>query len=114
MDDFIGCLVADAGVDRAATEQAAGILQFLIEQAPTASTRARIIHHGFGVSATTPASVSSTRSSSPRSFGRHVMPAVLGMGGMQGIGPVTTSFTRETAGDHAVGRMVGAIPGRSA
>jgi hypothetical protein len=113
MDDFIGCLVADAGVDRAASEQAAGVVQFLIEQAPTASTRGRI-HHAFGVSAATPAAVSSTCSSSPRSFGRHVMPAVLGMGRMQGIGPVTTGFTRETAGDHAVGRMVGAIPGRSA
>jgi len=112
MDDFIGRLVADAGVDRAAAEQAAGIPQFLTEQTPTATMRVRV-RRDFAIDAAPPTPVSSTCSSSPRSFGRQNMPAALGMGRTQDIGPATTSFTRETAGDGAVGRMVGAVPGCS-
>ena len=110
MDDLIGRLVADAGADRAAEGQAAGILQFLTEQALIAAMRARI-HRSLGAAPTTVAS--STCSSSPRSFGRQIMPAALGMGRTQDIGPATTSFTRETAGDRAVSHTAGAIPGRS-
>src|SRR5262245_23537122 len=113
MDDFIGRLVARVGVDRVAAAQADGILQFLTAHALPAPMHA-LVDRAFAIDAPPAAPVRSMRSSSPRSFGRHVIPAALGMGLTQDIGPAVAAFTRETAGDNAVGRMVGAVPGRSA
>jgi hypothetical protein len=97
MDDLIGRLGAHSGVDRAAAEKAVGvILQSLLNEAPTAKVRA-LIRHVPGADATMPASSSSLRS--PR------------MDQVQAITSETLKFAREQAGEDAVGKVVGAIPG---
>jgi len=67
MDDLIGRLVANAGVDRTAAEQAVGIiLQFLMKEGPTERVRA-LIESMPGAEAAMLAS--SPSSSSPNMFG---------------------------------------------
>jgi hypothetical protein len=96
MDDLIGRLGAHAGVDRAAAEKAVGvILQSLLNEGPAAKVRA-LIRHVPGADATVSASSSSLRS--PR------------MDQVQAI-TETLKFAREQAGEDAVGKVVGAIPG---
>ena len=111
MDDFIGRLIADACVDRAAATQAAELPQFQIQKAPAARLSALMLPV-LSTDVVVLSAVSSACSRSPRRFGRRVSAAGLGMGPMQGIAPATTSFTRETAGDDAAGVLVGASPGR--
>jgi hypothetical protein len=111
MDDYIGRLIADACVDRAAATQAAELPQFRIRKASTARPCA-FIRSVFSADVVVLSAASSACSRSPRRFGSRVTAAGLGMGPMQGIVPATTSFTRETAGDDAAGALVGASPGR--
>ena len=97
MDDLIGRLGAHSGVDRAAAEKAVGvIMQSSLNEAPTAKVHA-LIRHMPDADATMPASSSSLRS--PRT------------GQIQAITSETLKFAREQAGEDAVGKVVGAIPG---
>jgi F420-0:gamma-glutamyl ligase len=96
MDDLIGRLVAHAGVDRTAAEKAAGVIvQFLSNEGSTEKVRA-LIRHMPGADAAMPASSSSLRS--PR------------IGQSQAVTTETLTFSREKAGDDAVGKVVGALP----
>jgi hypothetical protein len=118
MDDRIGRLVASAGVDRAAADNAAGTPLFLRKHGPTATVRA-LIQHMLGTDAVRPSLGSTTSSSSPCVFsanGRR--PGVanrmirLSLRPMQTAIRETISFASETAGEDAAARLVGAIPGR--
>jgi hypothetical protein len=118
MDDLIGRLVAHAGVDRTATEKAVGVIvQFLLNEGPTEKVRA-LIRYMPGADAAMPASSSSLRS--PRMFGAigglmevgsQLMAAGLSMDQIQAVTSETLKFAREKAGEHAVGEVIGAIPG---
>ena len=118
MDDLIGRLVANVGVDRTAAEKAVGIiLQFLLKEGPTDKVRA-LIRYMPGADAAMPASSSSLRS--PRMFGAigglmevgsQLMAAGLSMDQIQAVTSETLKFAREKAGEDAVGEVVGAIPG---
>jgi hypothetical protein len=111
MDDFIGRLIADARVDHAAAAHAAAIPQFLINQPPKPlSPVVGFVSDGN----TTPASVGSTRSSSPRSCGGQKKAVGLRTSPMQGVAPSTTSLARQTAEHDAAGNMIGAVSGRYA
>jgi hypothetical protein len=91
MDDRIGHLVANAGVDRTAAENTVAIiLQFLTKEEPTEQVCAPTLCAPGAETAT--ALDSGTRLRSPSTLG-------------------AIGFAPETAGDTAVGVMVGAIPG---
>src|SRR5262249_48245240 len=71
MDDFIGRLIADACVDRAAATQAAELPQFRIRKAPTARPCA-LVRSVVGTDVVVLAAVSSACSRSPRRFGSRI------------------------------------------
>jgi hypothetical protein len=117
MDDLIGRLVANAGVDRTAAEKAVGIiLQFLLKEGPAEKVRA-LLQRVPGADVTLPEP--SSRLRSPGTLGAiglmHVggqlTAAGLSMGQIEAVIRETLRFARETAGDDAVGDIVGAIPG---
>jgi hypothetical protein len=118
MDDFIGRLVANTGVDRTAAEKAVGIfVRFLLEEGRTEKVRA-LIRDMPGADAAMLAADPS--SSSPSMFGAlgglmgvggQLMAAQLSMGPIQAVTRETMGFAREKAGEDAVGEIVGGIPG---
>jgi hypothetical protein len=118
MDDFIGRLVANTGVDRTAAEKAVGIIvRFLFKEGPTEKVRA-LIRVMPGADAAMLAA--DPGSSSPSLFGAlggqmgvggELMAARPSMGQIQAVTRETMSFVREKAGEDAVGEIVGGIPG---
>jgi hypothetical protein len=118
MDDLIGRLVANAGVDRTAAEKAAGIvLQFLMKEGRTEKARALL------QCASAEAAMDSDSSTSLRSpsmfaaigglmgVGSQMMAAGLSIDRIQTVTRELLSFARKTAGKDAVGEIVGAGPG---
>jgi hypothetical protein len=117
MDDLIGRLVANAGVDRTAAEKAVGIiLQFLLKEGPTEKVRA-LLQRVPGANVALPESSSRLRSPGAlgafglMQVGGQLTAAGLSMGQIEAVIRETLKFARETAGDDAVGDIVGAIPG---
>jgi hypothetical protein len=117
MDDLIGRRVATAGVDRTAAAKAVGIiLQFLSREALSEKVCAPL-RHIRGVDATLPATRLCLRSPDipgamgPMEVGSQSVFAGLSMRQIQTVTSETLKFTREKAGDGAVGGIVGASPG---
>jgi len=125
MDDLIGRLVANSGVDWTAAEEAVGIVaQFLLQEEPCATDRA-LIQYMPGQDAAM--SASPPRSRSPgmldaRLFDARTLDASIGVsvpvtsagpgfGERRGAAREPMSFARDNAGEDAVGLVVGAIPG---
>lgn len=114
MDELIGRLVANVGVDRVAAEKAVGIIldflrkegpadkvQVLIDRLPGAEALIQAQQDaagGFGMGGIMGA-------------GTKMMAAGLSMGQVQGVTRETIAYTREKAGEDAIGEIVGAIPG---
>jgi hypothetical protein len=115
MDELLGRLVANVGIDRATAEKAVGIiLQFLLKEGPPDKVRAVIDQlpgsepvieqaaangdGGFGMSGIMGA-------------GTRLMGIGLGMGQVQAVTREVIGFAREKVGEDAVGEIVGAIPG---
>jgi len=116
MDDLIGRLVANVGVDRGAAEKAVGIiLDFLRKEGPADKVQA-LIDKLPGAEA-----LLAKQSESGGMFsmggimgaGTKMMSAGLSMGQVQGVTRETIAYAREKIGDDAVGEIVGAIPGLS-
>ena len=118
MDELIGRLVANVGVDRAAAEKAVGIvLDFLAKEGPAdkvqplidkmPGARALLDAHkgdeGGGMFAM----------GGLMGAGTKMMAAGLSMGQVQGVTKEIIAFAREKAGEDAVGEIVAAIPGLS-
>jgi hypothetical protein len=118
MDELIGRLVANVGVDRAAAEEAVGvILQFLLKEGPADKVR-MLIDKLPGADAAM--QVASPDTSSGGIFGggimaagTRMMAAGLSMGQVQAVTRETIGYAREKVGEDAVGEIVGAIPGLS-
>jgi len=116
MDELIGRLVANVGVDRAAAEKAVGIiLQFLQKEGPADKVQALIDRLP---GATTLIQNAPEDSSTGGMFGGGVMAAGtrmmaagLSMGQVQAVTRETINYAREKIGEDAVGEIVGAIPG---
>jgi hypothetical protein len=113
MEDLIGRLVANVGVEQAVAEKAVGIiLAFLLKEGPTdkvqslidnmpgaaAAVRAAEDNGGFGMGGV-------------MGVGTKLMAAGLGMGQMQGVTQEILAYARERIGEDAVGEIVGSIPG---
>ena len=116
MDELIGRLVANVGVEQAAAATAVGIiLQFLIKEGPADKVRALIDK--------LPGADEVIKSAPPDSnsggmfgggimaAGTRMMAAGLSMGEVQAVTRETIGYAREKAGEDAVGDIVSAIPG---
>ena len=113
MDELIGRLVADVGVDRTAAETAVGIiLDFLAKEGPTDKMRVLLAKlPGAAPLIQKAASESSGGMGGVMGAGMRMMAAGLGMGRVQGVTGQFIAYAREKVGEDEVGEIVGAIPG---
>jgi hypothetical protein len=116
MDELIGRLVANVGVDRTAAETAVVIiLQFLSKEGPADKVQQLI--------ASLPGAAQAIANAPPdtssggmfgggvMAAGTRMMAAGLSMGQVQAVTRETIAYAREKLGEDAVGEIVGAIPG---
>ncbi len=120
MNDLIERLVADAGIDRAAAEKAVGIiLDFLVKEGPADKVQPLL--------AKLPGAEALMQKAAGESgglgglmggamggvmgAGMRMMSAGLSMGQVQSVTRAVIAYTREKAGEDAVGEIVAAIPG---
>ena len=116
MDELIGRLVADIGIDRAAAEKAVGIiLDFLVKEGPADKVQPllaklpgaevliqKVASEGGGLGG---------MMGGVMGAGMKMMSAGLSMGQVQSVTRTVIAYTREKAGEDAVGEIVAAIPG---
>ena len=117
MDELIARLVANVGVDKAAAEKSVGIiLDFLVKEGPQDKVQA-LIDKMPGAQALLQAQQASDAGGGMFSMGglmgagTKMMGAGLSMGQVQGVTKEVIAYSREKAGEDAVGEIVGAIPG---
>jgi len=116
MDELIGRLVANVGVDRTAAATAVAIiLQFLVQEGP----KDKVQHLVDRLPGAAEAIQSAPQDSGGGGMfgggvmaaGTRMMAAGLSMGQVQAVTRETISYAREKIGEDAVGEIVGAIPG---
>jgi hypothetical protein len=116
MDELIGRLAANVGVDRAAAATAVGIiLQFLVQEGPADKVQ-QLIDRLPGAEAAIASAPSDSSSGGMfgggvMAAGTRMMAAGLSMGQVQAVTRETISYAREKVGEDVVGEIVGAIPG---
>lgn len=120
MDELIARLVANVGVDRDAAEKAVGVIfEFLLKEGPHDKVMA-LIQRLPGAEQLM-ASQEGIDASGGGGFamggimgaGTKMMAAGLSMGQVQAVTKEVIAFSREKAGEDAVGEIVGSIPGLS-
>lgn len=117
MDELIGRLVANVGVERSAAEKAVIIiLDFLRKEGPTDKVGTLI--EGLPGAEVLLANQSEAGGGmfsmgGIMGAGTKMMAAGLSMGQVQGVTREIIAYAREKIGDDAVGEIVGAIPGLS-
>ena len=113
MDELVGRLVANVGVDRTVAEKAVGIiLAFLLKEGPTDKVQA-LISQLPGAEAAVAAASGGISMGGIMGVGTKLMAAGLSMGQMQGVTREILNYSREKAGEDTVGEIVGSIPGLS-
>jgi len=119
MDELIARLVANVGVDKAVAEKAVGIiLDFLVKEGPSDKVQA-VVDKLPGAQALIQAQQVSDAGGGMFGMGglmgagTKLMAAGLSMGQVQAVTKEVIAFSREKAGEDAVGEIVGAIPGLS-
>ena len=115
MDELIARLVADVGIDRAAAEKAVGIiLEFLVKEGPADKVQPLLAKLP-GAEAVMQKAASESdpggMMGGVMGAGMRMMSAGLSMGQVQSVTRAVIAFTREKAGEDAVGEIVAAIPG---
>jgi len=117
MDELIGRLVANVGVDKDTAAKSVGIiLDFLSKEGPPAKVQALIT-----ALPGADALLKAQQADSSGGFGMgglmgagtKLMAAGLSMGQVQGVTREIIAFARDKAGEETVGEIVGAIPGLS-
>jgi hypothetical protein len=116
MDELVGRLVADLGVDRATVKQAVGaIFDFLVQEGPSNTVRPLLARLPGAEALMRKAADQSTggfdTASGVIGAGMRMMAAGLSMGRVQSIGREVIVYAREKAGADVVGATVAAIPG---
>ena len=112
MDELVGRLVANLGVDRTIAEKAVGIiLAFLIKEGPSDKVQALIDQMPGAEAAVQAASSEGGGMGGIMGVGTKLMAAGLSMGQMQAVTREIIAYSREKAGEDAVGEIVGSIPG---
>ena len=117
MDELIARLVADVGVDRATAETAVGIiLDFLVKEGPADKVQPLLAKLP-GAEALIQKAASAGGGGLGGAMGgvmgtgMRLMSAGLSMGQVQSVTRAVIAYTREKAGEDAVGEIVAAIPG---
>jgi len=119
MDELVARLVANVGVDRVAAEKAVGIiLDFLSKEGPPDKVQA-LIDKLPGAQALIQAQQAGDAAGGMFTMGgimgagTKMMAAGLSMAQVQGVTKEVIGYTREKAGEDAIGEIVSAIPGLS-
>jgi hypothetical protein len=115
MDELIGRLVSDVGVDRGAAETAIGIiLDFLAKEGPADKVQLLIAKlPGAEALQQKAAGAGGSGMGGVMGAGMSMMAAGLSMGRVQDVTRQFIAFAREKVGEDAVGEIVAAIPGLS-
>ncbi len=118
MDELIGRLVANVGIDRSAAESAvAVILDFLKKEGPPDKVQALIESlpgaEQFMQDKGAAESGGMFAMGGLMGAGARMMAAGLSMGEVQSVTREVIMFARERAGEDTIGEIVGAIPGLS-
>jgi hypothetical protein len=119
MDELVARLVANVGVDPVVAEKSIGIiLDFLRKEGPADKVQA-LIDRLPGAGALLQAQQGVDAGGGMFAMGgimgagTKMMAAGLSMGQVQGVTREVIAYTREKAGEDAIGEIVGAIPGLS-
>jgi hypothetical protein len=121
MDELIARLVADVGIDRATAEKAVGIiLEFLVKEGPADKVQPLLAKLP-GAEAVMQRAATESDSAGLMAgamggvmgAGMRMMSAGLSMGQVQSVTRAVIAYTREKAGEDAVGEIVSAVPGLS-
>jgi predicted lipid-binding transport protein (Tim44 family) len=123
MDELIARLVADVGIDRVTAEKAVGIiLDFLVKEGPADKVQPLLAKLP-GAEAVMQKAASENGAGGMMAgamggamggvmgAGMRMMSAGLSMGQVQSVTRAVIAYTREKAGEDAVGEIVAAIPG---
>jgi len=119
MDELIARLVADVGIDRAAAEKAVGIIfEFLLKEGPADKVQpllaklpgAEAVMQKAGNESDSGGAMAGAMGG-VMGAGMRMMSAGLSMGQVQSVTRAVIAYTREKAGEDAVGEIVAAIPG---
>ncbi|MGB7100005.1 MAG: DUF2267 domain-containing protein [Xanthobacteraceae bacterium] len=114
MDELIGRLVADTGVDRNAAETAVGIiLDFLAKEGPADKMQSLLARLPGAEALMQKAAAEGGGMGGVMGAGTRMMGAGLSMDQVQGVTRQFIAFAREKVGEDEVGQIVGAIPGLS-
>jgi hypothetical protein len=119
MDELIARLAADVGIDRATAEKAVGIiLEFLVKEGPADKVQPLLAKLPGAESVMQKAAGESDSGGmmggamgGVMGAGMRMMSAGLSMGQVQSVTRAVIAYTREKAGEDAVGEIVAAIPG---
>ena len=113
MDELIGRLVADVGIDRAAAETAVGIvLDFLAKEGPADKVKVLLAKlPGAEALMQKAASEGGGGMGGVMGAGMRMMGAGLSMEQVQSLTRQFIAYAREKVGEDAVSEVVGAIPG---
>jgi hypothetical protein len=121
MDELIARLVADVGIDRATAEKAVGIiLEFLVKEGPADKVQPLLAKLP-GAEAVMQRAATESDSAGLMAgamggvmgAGMRMMSTGLSMGQVQSVTRAVIAYTREKAGEDAVGEIVAAVPGLS-
>jgi hypothetical protein len=117
MDELVGRLVANVGIDRPAAEKAVGIiLDFLQKEGPADKVHAlldKLPGAQAAIDAQKDAPGGMFGMGGVMGVGSKLMAGGLSMGQVQLVTRELIAFAREKAGEDTVGEIVGAIPGLS-
>lgn len=115
MDELIGRLVNDVGVDKSAAETSVGvILDFLAKEGPADKMQLLLAKlPGAQALMEKAASAGGSGMGGVMGAGMSMMSAGLSMGQVEGVTRAFIAFAREKMGEDAVGEIVAAIPGLS-
>jgi hypothetical protein len=118
MDELIARLVADVGIDRATAEKAVGIIfDFLVKEGPADKVQPLLANFPGAEALMQRAASESDAGGMAGAMGgvmgagMRMMSAGLSMGQVQSVTRAVIAYTREKAGEDAVGEIVAAVPG---
>jgi hypothetical protein len=115
MDELIGRLVANIGIDQATAQKAVGIiLQFLLKEGPAEKVQdllAKLPGALEAIAAAPPDEGTGMFGGGVLAAGTRMMSVGLSMGQVQAVTRETIAFAGEKAGEDTIGEIVGAIPG---
>ena len=113
MDELVGQLVADVGIDReVATRSVGTILAFLIKEGPPDKVKA-LLGRLPGSEAAAQVGAPTFGMGGIMGAGTELMALGLSMGQVQQVTHIVLAYAREKAGEDAAGEIVAAIPGLS-